>query len=200
MSPAEPENQNLEGLGYAARLRNYWDVNESTNFEISGSAMTGLLEQPLNGVSGDSPNAVAARQTTFAGDLTFRWRPLQQGLYKSFILQAEVMRQVNERFSLALPGNITYAGPARDATGGYVFARYQLTRRLYLGGRGDYVDDAFTADGTLTAGSGYLEWFPSEFSKLVAGYERVNRTGLEGVNRFLLQASFALGPHKPHPF
>jgi hypothetical protein len=110
------------------------------------------------------------------------------------------MRQVNERFSPALPGNITYAGPVRDATGGYVFARYQLTRRLYLGGRGDYVADAFTPDGTLTAGSGYLEWFPSEFSKLVAGYERVNRTGLEGVNRFLLQASFALGPHKPHPF
>jgi hypothetical protein len=200
LAPDEPVNKNLDGLGFSARLRNYWDVSESTNFELSGSAITGLLEQPLSGVSGDSPNAVAARQTTFAGDVTFRWRPLQQGLYKSFILQAEVMRQVNERFSLALPGNITYSGPMRDATGGYVFARYQLTRRLYVGGRGDYVDDPFSADGTLTAGSGYFEWFPSEFSKLVAGYERVNRTGLEGVNRFLLQASFALGPHKPHPF
>jgi len=32
-------------------------------------------------------------------------------------------------------------------------------------------------------------------------YERLQpATGAEGLNRVLLQASFALGPHKPHPF
>jgi hypothetical protein len=71
---------------------------------------------------------------------------------------------------------------------------------LFLGGRYDYVQDP-TVDGqTLTAGSGYLEWFPSEFSKLVVGYERLNRPLVEGVNRILVQAAFSLGPHKPHPF
>ena len=83
---------------------------------------------------------------------------------------------------------------------GYVFARYQIGQRLFLGGRYDYVQDP-TADGrTMTAGSGYLEWFPSEFSKLVAAYERFMPPGADAVNRILLQASFALGPHKPHPF
>jgi hypothetical protein len=196
----EPVNKELGGLGYSARLRNYWDVNESTNLELSGSAMTGRLEQPLLGVVADAPNAFAARQSTIGADLTFRWRPLQQGLYKSFLLQSEVMRQVNELVGSELPRNITYAGPVRDATGGYVFARYQLTQRLFISGRGDYVQDALIPDGTLKAGSGYLEWFPSEFSKFIAGYERVSQTGLEGLNRLLVQASFALGPHKPHPF
>jgi hypothetical protein len=45
-----------------------------------------------------------------------------------------------------------------------------------------------------------LQWYPSEFSKLVAGYERVNRKGIAGTDRILLQATFSIGPHRPHPF
>jgi hypothetical protein len=136
------------------------------------------------------------------GDLTFRWRPLQQGLYKSFMLQSEVMYQINEANPDARLAGVplTAVAVGRDFTGGYVLARYQIGQRLFLVGRGDALQDP-SADGrTLTAGSGYLEWFPSEFSKLVAGYERLNRPGFEGTNRILVQASFALGPHKPHPF
>jgi hypothetical protein len=192
---SEPVNKELTGLTYSARLRNYWDVNESTNFELSASGMTGRLEQPLSTTNTGGVNAVGARQSTVAADLTFRWRPLQQGLYQSFILQTEVMHQINERIT-----GPTYAGPTQDYTGAYVFARYQLSQRLFLGGRFDYVQDPVAAGGTLTAGSGYLEWFPSEFSKLSAGYERLNQADVPGVNRILVQASFALGPHKPHPF
>ncbi|MGH7720538.1 MAG: hypothetical protein ACREON_17035 [Gemmatimonadaceae bacterium] len=36
-----PANEELSGLGYAARLRNYWDLSQSANIEISGSAITG---------------------------------------------------------------------------------------------------------------------------------------------------------------
>ncbi len=91
-------------------------------------------------------------------------------------------------------------------SGAYVFARWQLTRRLYIIGRYDWVEDAFADTATLHAGSGYLEWFPSEFSKLMVGYERLKPgtaallPTLSATNRFLVQASFALGPHKPHPF
>jgi hypothetical protein len=207
----EPPNKLLSGIGYLARLRNYWDLNEATNVELSASAMTGRRLQPLSAsvvVSDAEVNAVVARQSTIGVDFTFRWRPLQQGLYKSFILQAEVMHQINERES-SLRGRIPanpvtggpfYEGPSRDFTGGYAFARWQLTRRLYVGARGDVVQDPEDVDArTLSAGSGYLELFPSEFSKLLAAFERRSVAGV-GENRFLLQATFALGPHKPHPF
>jgi hypothetical protein len=46
----------------------------------------------------------------------------------------------------------------------------------------------------------YLEWYPSEFSKLAAGYEAVMNSGYDLQNRLLVQATFSLGPHKPHPF
>ena len=86
----------LEGLGFSARLRNYWDLSESANLEVSASAITGRVEQPFD-VGVVEPNAINVRQSIVGADLTFRWRPLQQGLYKSFIAQVEVMRQVNER-------------------------------------------------------------------------------------------------------
>ncbi|HEY8176076.1 MAG TPA: hypothetical protein VIF32_10305 [Gemmatimonadaceae bacterium] len=194
----EAHNKELGGLAYHARFRNYLDISESSNFELSASALTGKTEQPVDVTTAGLPagiTAVNARQSLIGGDLTFRWRPLEQGLYKSLILQAEFMRQFNER--LTSPG---FLGPGRDFNGAYTFARWQLTQRLYLGGRYDWVQDPELNGETFTAGSGYLEWFPSEFSKLMVGYERTMPTGLDAVNRVLLQASFALGPHKPHPF
>jgi hypothetical protein len=217
----EPINRDLSGLGVDARFRNYWDVSQSTNVELSGSALTGKVEQPITYVFVGSPgetltpvgvNAVGARQSLLGIDFTFRWRPLQQGLYKSFIFQTEVMRQLNSRnpalptcaeLALASCTAIVYAGPARDFTGAYAFARYQITVRSFLSARFDWVQDPLDPAGlgrTLTAGSGYWEWFPSEFSKLVAAYERYMPPGGKTANRILLQASFALGPHKPHPF
>jgi hypothetical protein len=204
LSTIEPVNKKLSGLGYSARLRNYWDLNEASNIELSFSGITGKREQPISGA--DSSLGTPARQSVFGTDFTYRWRPLQQGLYKSFVLQAEVMRQLNERDpTLSLPEGVSrvglaYGGPDRDFTGGYVFTRYQLTRRGYLGARYDGFQDEAAAGRTTTAISGYLEYFPSEFSKLLAAYERYWPAEGSATNRILLQATFALGPHKPHPF
>jgi hypothetical protein len=217
LQTAEPVNRRLSGLAYTARLRNYWDLSEAANLELSGTAMTGVREQPITPQAPDAEdvvvNAVGARQSLLGADLTYRWRPLQQGLYKSFILQAEVMRQLNERSPGAtapLPSGATpieYLGPSRDVTGAYAFARWQTSRRSYVGGRYDYVQSYDgRVDPDLQAASLYLEFFPSEFSKLMAGYERVFQGGRssgfgnDALHRLLLQATFALGPHKPHPF
>jgi hypothetical protein len=211
-----PVNKRLSGLGYSARLRNYWDLSQSTNIEWSASAITGKRLQPISclGVEGETIGCpeedgamlgAAARQTVVGTDFTFRWRPLQEGLYRSFILQAEVMRQINETDprlpSVPEVNVVLFDGPTRDVTGAYAFARYQLTRRAYLGARYDFIGREAAANDNFHAASGYLEFFPSEFSKLLAGYERVMPgTGEQDYHRILVQASFALGPHKPHPF
>jgi hypothetical protein len=213
LETGDPVNRTLSGLGYSARLRNYWDLNESTNLELSGWGLTGRREEPLPIAIGPV-NALNARQTTYGLDLTFRWRPLQQGLYKSFILQSEWMRQFTKSASGLIPGPICRDICALDLTppilvatertnygGGYVFARYQITQRGFIGVRYDRVQDPEFAGATTQAASGYLEFFPSEFSKMTAMYERyIPPAGIERINRILLQATFALGPHKPHPF
>ncbi len=189
----EPVNKRLGNLGYAARLRNYVDLTKHANIEVSASVVTGKRAQPAAGLV--VGNAIPVRQSLVGIDVTYRWRPLQQGLYRSFILQGELIRQFNE--DIADPG---YQGPVGNHTGGYLFGRYQLTRRGYLGARYDWLDDPDLGSERLNAGSGYLEFFPSEFSKLLLGFERVAPTGGPAYGRILFQATFALGPHKPHPF
>lgn len=199
--PAAPANRNLDGLAFAARLRNYWDFSQSANLELSASALTGTVEQPYDfGAFPPAPgvNAVNAEWQLLGADLTYRWRPLERGLYRSFIAQAEFFHQRNAR-----DADVAYQGPNRDFSGAYGFARWQLTRRLHLGGRYDWVQDPELDGETLTAGSGYLQWFPSEFSKMVLAFERrmpAAATGVSATNRVLLQATFAVGPHRPHPF
>jgi hypothetical protein len=200
LTPEEPSSAELSGLGYMARLRNYWDLTPNANLEVSASASTGKRAQPID-VPGDI-NAVNARQSVVGFDVTYRWRPLQQGLYKSLILQGEWMRQLNEA-DPTLPDAVppdAYLGPRRNFSGAYLFARYQLTRRGYLGGRGDILQDPELGGGDLNAASAYYEFFPSEFSKLLAGYERLWPQGQDSQGRFIIQATFALGPHRPHPF
>lgn len=214
LTTTESPTRRLSGLGFSSRFRNYWDLAESTNLELSASAATGRRAQPV--LCADLPSCPAAagapgvnvRQSLVGADLTFRWRPLQRALYKSFILQAEYMRQLNER-DPALPPEFgtsaAYAGPRENASGAYVFARYQLSRRTYLGGRYDWVEEpdngAGMEGGSFTAASAYLQLFPSEFSKFVLGYERQMPPGRVGaIDRILLQTTFAVGPHRPHPF
>lgn len=204
LTTAEPINKKLSGLTYTARLRNYWDLSESANLEISGSAVTAMVEQPVTGAI-DGVTAVGARQNLLGADVTFRWRPLQQGLYRSFILQGEFLRQTNatpDALPEAAPGQtVEFGGPGRGYDGGYVFARYQISRRGYLGARVDALQDPEFDGGRTRAVSGFFQFYPSEFSKIVAGYQRLTPPGgAAGVNRILLQATFALGPHKPHPF
>lgn len=208
----EPINKSLGGLTFSTRLRNYWDLSESANLEVAGFAITGnheeaFAEEPVDGI-----NAVAARRTVTGLDFTFRWRPLERGLYKSFLLQAEFMNEHDSKVSRALripctdacapappPVLVSFAG--RSHGGAYVFARYQLTRRGFLGARFDRLQDPEFNGGFTQAASAYLQFFPSEFSKLMAAFERfMPPAGNERVNRVLLQATFALGPHKPHPF
>ena len=138
-------------------------------------------------------------------DVTYRWRPPQEGLYKSFIVQAEWMQQRNNRpgdLPTAAPGQVVvYEGPDRSFGGGYVFARWQVSYRGHIGARFDALQDPEFGGGRTRAISGYYEFFPSEFSKLALAYERLNRpAGFGSTDRILLQATFALGPHRPHPF
>jgi hypothetical protein len=196
LTAEEPANRHLSGLGYTARLRNYWDLTPNANLEVAASAGTGQLPQPIS-ASGEV-NAINVRQSVVGVDVTYRWRPLRQGLYRSLIVQAEYLRQINPEEPDA--GGEEYLGPRRSFDGAYLFARYQLSRRGHLGVRGDLVEDPEADGRTLSAASAYYEFFPSEFSKLLAGYERVWRQGQAGENRLVVQATFALGPHRPHPF
>ena len=183
-------------LSLVAQLRNYWDLSTSTNAELGFSFATGKIrELELVSIVTNTFEEVFEPQKFYGAHLTLRWRPAQQGLYKSFIWNNEVL--VND-------------GHEGKRFGAFSQAQYQLTRRLYLGGRFDAVEQldfsSIEGDeidgGWRNAASGYFTFFPSEFSRFKLGVERTFGSGdpAGGEWRGVLQTTFAIGPHRPHAF
>ena len=163
-------------------LKAYRDLSESTNLEVGGSWTRG------NGVDGPDLH------TTLTGvDVTFRWKPLQQGLYRSVLVRGEWMHSERD----------TAAGPTVRADGWYLLGQYQLGRRWFVGYRHDESDHADDAALHDRGDSAILTFWPSEFSQLRAQLRR-NRYEQPGgpvtATELLVQLQFVIGAHGAHPF
>lgn len=189
----------VDGMAYSARLRNAWNVSRTSHMELGAGAVTGKRPTATGFADLAGVNAVNARQTLSGADFTWRWTAPEPGRHRSLLVQAEWMWQLNDKGWLVNPG-APGAPVIRDFDGGYVYARWQLGRHIFAGGRWDSVRDPSAPATRLMAGSAVLEWYPNEFSKFLATYERRKTAALAGEDRILLQASFALGSHHPHAF
>ena len=136
---------------------------------------------------------IEIRMTVAGADLTFRWKPLQQGLYTSVFVRSEWFLSERERADLTTV----------RATGWYALGQYQLGRRWFAGYRhdeSDHPDDAALHD---RGDSAILTFWPSEFSQLRAQLRRNRYDQLAGpvtANELLLQLQFVIGAHGAHPF
>ena len=163
-------------------LKAYKDLSESTNLELGGSWTQG------NGIEGPGLH------TTLAGvDVSFRWKPLRQGLYRSLLLRGEWMQSEREMA----------AGTTVRANGWYALAQYQLGRRWNVGYRHDESDHADDATLRDRGDSAILTFLPSEFSMIRTQLRR-NRydqiTGPVTATELLVQLQFVIGAHGAHPF
>jgi hypothetical protein len=162
-------------------LKAYRDLSEDANLELGGSwTRANNLEGP-------------GFHTALTGvDATFRWKPLQQGLYRSVLVRAEWTHSERE----------TPAGTVR-ADGYYVWGQYQLGRRWFAGFRHDESDHAGDASRRDRGNSLVLTFWPSEFSQVRAQLRRNRYDQPEGAitaTELLLQLQFAIGAHGAHPF
>lgn len=124
-------------VSLVGQLRNYWDLTTATNAELGFSAATGRLQEfeelgcGLNFQDPCLPGQPAAQREVFVpqkyygAHLTVRWRPLQQGLYRSLVWNSEFL--IND-------------GHEGQLLGAFTQAQWQLTRRTYLGGRFNVVE------------------------------------------------------------
>jgi hypothetical protein len=202
-----------EQLTVMAHLRNYHDLSVAANVEVGISAAFGSVERlALPGCPAGVPcphDAILEfqGQRFYGSNITFRWRPPQRGLYRSFQASAEIV--VND-------------GPESTVWGGFGFAQWQIGRRTYVGGRFDIVQEPGEASielhpadtshaphlrldrggERLVAGSGYLTFMPSEFSRFRIAVERILGEAAPngGQWRAVAQSTFSIGPHRPHPF
>jgi hypothetical protein len=169
------EAENLNDLFYLGHLKAYRDISEQSNLEVGTSFARGTL-----------PETGGSNQ--FAGlDVTYRYKPLQRGLYRSFISRTELI--ANRR-----------AGTDDHAFGFYTSADYQFAQRWFAGLRLDSSDHP--DDPTLTdrGASLTLTFWPSEFSQLRAQARRIRYGNGPSVNELLMQVQFSIGAHGAHTF
>ena len=174
------EAQNRNDLFYLGHLKAYRDLSEQSNLEIGASFARGTA--PETGGTSE-----------FGGlDVTYRFKPLERGLYRSFISRTELV--ANRR-----------SGSDDHAFGFYTSADYQFARRWFAGIRFDQTDRAGDPSLTDRGASLTLTFWPSEFSQLRAQGRRI-RYGNGGtgndhsVNELLLQVLFSIGAHGAHTF
>jgi hypothetical protein len=174
------ESQNRNDLFYLGHLKTYRDLSEQSNLEIGTSFARGTAPD-------------TGRGSEFGGlDVTYRYKPLERGLYRSFISRTELV--ANRR-----------SGSDDHAFGFYTSADYQFAQRWYAGVRLDSVDHIQTDradDPNLTdrGASLTLTFWPSEFSQLRAQGRHIRYGNGHSVNELLLQVLFSIGAHGAHSF
>lgn len=171
------------GLLYVGHLKNFFDLSNASTLELGGSVASGA-----NNATGDE------HWTNVEGvDLTYKWRPPQEGLYHSLTWMNEFLLSQREQ------------GPQNtvDAYGWYSSLQYQFTRRWSVFGRYDYSqypDDNNSHENGYTGGATFAQ---SEFAFWRVQFTHSDGDGPATVgsrNEFWLQLDFGIGPHRAHAY
>ena len=172
--PGVFERGSLNDLVYNGHLKVFRDISENDNIEVGTSYARGTLNDAHNQFGGV--------------DVTYRWKPLQQGLYRGFIGRFEAMTDRR--------GDVD-----KRLNGFYASGDYQLAQRWFTGVRIDAADRF--AGGAIPNDRGVsatLTFWPSEFSQIRGQLRRTRYGDARTVNELLLQLQFAIGAHGAHAF
>ncbi len=155
-------------------------LRESTDLNL-GLSYANARANPTLGGEGD-------RAQLGAADLTLRWKNPRRSIYRSLLVQAELL---GERGS----GD---GAPTRG--GGFGYAVYQFARRWKVGARYDRTGAPGGGDRS-TGVLALLQYQPSEFSVLSLQLRRVHDQATDGDRDALFfKWLFNIGPHGAHPY
>lgn len=158
-------------------LNAFWDISDATYFEIGLSGLTGRHD-PVAGLDSYSTGLLHL-------ETGLRWAPPVRALYQGLDFRAAVMRHHGRNDD----------GTSRELYGGFAGAEYRFDYRWLAGLRADYVQLPDGGDETALVLAPTLTWWQSEYVRLRAEYNYLRRPDHDA-SQFLVQMTFALGPHK----
>jgi hypothetical protein len=161
----------------------YFDnLTPATTAELGGSVATGA--------NGDGSGG---RTTLEGADLTIKWKPPGQGLYKALTWQSEVILSQKDR-----PDGATVS-----SWGAYSSLEYQFARQWRAFARWDYSEFPDDAQSKQLGGAVGLTYDMSEYCYWRFEYKHTSAQGpLAGQDRdeLWLQLNFGIGPHQAHKY
>ncbi len=158
---------------FLGRLLNYYDLSDSAYFEWGVSAATSHWDLEKRN-----------RSTVWGLDLGYRWQPPRRALYRSFELRSELFYNDRRNWSGGNPFGLFASG------------QYQLNRRWFAGLRYQFAQDLEDSREHASSLSPFLTFWQSEFVRLRAQYDHYWRTLGRDENRFFVQFTWSMGPHK----
>ncbi len=154
-------------------------LRESADLNLGVSYANAASHPRLRGEGNRAQLAVA--------DLTFRWKNPRRSIYRSLLVQAEVI------------GEQGSAAGAERRAGVYGYAVYQLARQWKVGARYDWTERP--AGDRESGALALVQYQPSEFSTLSLQAHRIHdhATG-EDHDAVFFKWLFNIGPHGAHPY
>ncbi len=168
-----------------SHLKLFSDVGDTGSLELG----TSFLYSQASGARDDGYTA--------GTDITYLWRDPTAADSRSFLLQGELL-WTNRDFE---------DGNRNDYWGAYVFGQYQFAQSWYAGVRLDYTDlpnpETRRSSDSDWGASSYLTWYLAEALRLRLEYQHLERDAVGRDNSedaILLNVTFYIGAHPPHPY
>src|SRR5262249_44823230 len=144
-----------------ARLFSYVPLGDDFGLDIGASEALTPRQHFINGTAVDLGNA--SRSLTGV-DLTFRFEPLANNVFRKLIWGTEAFRNSELRQFTDANGVITY--PRKSAWGGYSYVDWRFHRWFSAGPFGDVAEN-LDDNGIKTKTYGaMLNFIPSEFQRI----------------------------------
>lgn len=193
----------ITNFAHVGKIRFYRDITESTNLDLGFS---GALYEPKDVYKDDVLETDYDQKSIAAVDLTFRWKPLAQGSYHSFLWRTEGLYTDQSLAQVVSPvdGSDVAAAKRINRRGAYSYIEVQPAKRWRFGVRGDYMEDPDVRENDtphiVRAVAPYVGFTLSEFNRFRLQWTRKDLPGNETENLGYFQWTVVLGPHGAHTF
>ena len=182
-SGASFAGEEYDDIVHLAHAKNLFELSDTSTIELGGTVATAPNDSGHGG----------SRTWLEGVDLTLKWKPLEEGLYKGLTWQTEALFSQKD----------TDDGEA-DTWGLYSSLEYQFARQWRAALRYDYSEfpdfESFREHGY----SAYLTFAQSEYVFWRLGYMFVDRNFADPVDEdehlLWVQLDFGLGPHRAHAY
>ncbi|MBI4343049.1 MAG: hypothetical protein HY599_06750 [Candidatus Omnitrophica bacterium] len=174
---------------YYARLKNFWDISDSSNLELGTTYLTGSKDDDADlEVQALGLDATLVHYVTPTNKLKWQNEIYLQDRDEAVSTQETVDGPVDTLFE-------------NNPWGFYSLVDFRLSPRFGIGGRFDYVEPVDINPATLVRDSdvafgGYLTFYQSEFARWRLQYRHTDFALGGNDNAVFLQGTVAIGVHQ----